>query len=180
MLSRIIYLPNNHYGRTRYPYLPNNNWKKQSRINKTNSESAGIARIAKKSEIGTNHWCVSSGARSHIKFDLSIFVEHEDFNSTVGKAKSNVKFSVVGLGKNRYSINVQSTIFKGISHIPELHLYLLSLRKLTSGGHSANLEAKKVTTYLENRIIVSGPKICDKCVLRTHWTEDQERKVDLA
>ena len=97
-------------------------------------------------------------------FDKSIFVEYEEFNSTVGTAKAYVNLNVVGLGKICCPINGQNIIFGGALHIPELHSNLLSPGKLTSAGLSVNLGPKKVVISRDNRIVATGPKIGDTWV----------------
>ncbi|KAI0994697.1 hypothetical protein K3495_g13484 [Podosphaera aphanis] len=148
--------------------------KKQKKVQDEKSETAGIEWIANdRFEIGTNDWCVDSGATSHMTFDKSIFVEYEEFNSTVGTAKASVNLSVVGRGKICCLLNGQNTIFGGVLHIPELHSNLLSPGKLTSTGLSVNLGAKKVVISRDNRIVATGPKIGDTWVLRSHRAAEQ-------
>lgn len=58
--------------------------------------------------------------------DKSIFIEYENYNSTVGTAKSDVNLSVIGRGKVCCKINGQNKIFEEVLHIPELKSNLLS------------------------------------------------------
>ena len=140
-------------------------WQKKGQD--TKPESAGIAWIANRNiYIGSNDWCVDSGATSHMTYDKSIFVDYEDFSSTVGTAKTDVSLSVVGRGKVCCPINGQNTIFEGVLHIPELHSNLLSPGKLTTAGLSVSLGANMVTISRGEKVVAKGPRIGDTWVLR--------------
>ncbi|POS84578.1 hypothetical protein EPUL_005025, partial [Erysiphe pulchra] len=147
---------------------------KQNGTQKEKSENAGIAWIANKNtNIGIDDWCVDSGATSHMTSDRGIFIEYEDYRSTVGTAKSGISLNVVGRGKISCPINGQKTIFEGVLHIPELSANLLSPGKLTNKGLSVNLGPNEVIINRDRNIVAKGPKIGDTWVLRAHQTKEQ-------
>ena len=140
---------------------------KQKNSKNQNSESAGIAWIAyKNNEIGQRDWCVDSGATSHMTYDRNMFIDYEDFKSTVGTAKASVDLNVVGRGKVCCPINGINTIFDGVLHIPELQSNLLSPGKLTSAGLSVSLGAECVTISRGNKIVAKGLRVGDTWILR--------------
>ncbi|KAI0992616.1 hypothetical protein K3495_g15569, partial [Podosphaera aphanis] len=152
---------------------------KQKKAQDTKPETAGIAWIACGNiNIGTNDWCVDSGATSHMTSDDSIFVEYEKFSSTVGTAKSNLNLHVVGRGKICCPIDGQNVILEGVLHIPELHSNLLSPGKLTSKGLSVNFGAKEVTICRGKKVKARGPKVGDTWILRAYQTEELARRAD--
>ena len=153
--------------------------KKQRGNQKERYENAGVAwMVSKETEIGPDDWCVDSGATSHMTNDRSIFIEYEDFKSTVGTAKTDVNLNVVGRGKICCKINGQNTVFEGVLHIPELHSNLLSPGKLTRSGLKVSLGAKDVTISRDKRVVAKGQKIGDTWVLRAHQAKEIARRVD--
>ncbi|RKF65146.1 hypothetical protein GcM3_125028, partial [Golovinomyces cichoracearum] len=70
--------------------------KKTKGVKGPKAETASTAWTAScKTPIGTNDWCIDSGATSHMTSEKSIFVEYENYTSTVGTAKSGVNLNVV-------------------------------------------------------------------------------------
>ncbi|KAI1001109.1 hypothetical protein K3495_g7091 [Podosphaera aphanis] len=82
---------------------------KQEKAQHAKPETAGIARIACGNiNVGTNDWCVDSGATSNMTSDKSIFVKYENFSPIVGTAKSNLNLHIFGrvnFGAKEVTIN---------------------------------------------------------------------------
>lgn len=112
--------------------------------------------------------------------DRSIFVEFEDFKSTVGTAKSKINLNVIGRGKVIYPTNGVDTIFEEVLHIPELNSNLLFPGKFSSAGLSVNLEPSKVTIDRGTRTVAIGPRVSDTWFLRAYKNQEQALKTKQA
>ena len=76
--------------------------------------------------------------------DRDIFVEYEDYISSVGTANSGVTLNVMGRGKVICPINGQNTSFEDVLYIPELSSNLLTPGKLTGTRPSVSLGPREV------------------------------------
>lgn len=87
--------------------------KKSKKNNESKSEVAGLAwKASNVVAIGENDWCIDSGATSHMTFNRNIFVEYEDYYSSVGTAKIGVNLNVIGRGKVVCPINGIKTVLR--------------------------------------------------------------------
>lgn len=155
------------------------NKKKSYGNTKPNAETAGIAwKVCGVTYIDEKDWCIDSGATSHMTSDRSIFVEYEDFKSTVGTAKNNISLNVIGRGKVVCPINGVNTIFEGVLHIPELSSNLLSPGKLSSAGLSVKLEPNKVVINRGKKTVATGPRVGDTWILRAYRNEETAFKAE--
>ena len=110
--------------------------------------------------------------------DRSIFVEYEDFNSTVGTADKNVNLAVMGRGKVVCPINGVNTIFEGVLHIPDLSSNLLAPGKLSSAGLAVSLEPDKVVISRGKKTVAIGPRVGDTWILCAYKTQEQAYKTE--
>ncbi|RKF60579.1 Retrovirus-related Pol polyprotein from transposon TNT 1-94, partial [Golovinomyces cichoracearum] len=146
---------------------------KQNGAQKDTAENDSIAWMASKNRsIYPDDWCADSGATIHMTSNRSIFIEYENFESTVGTAKANVNLKVVGRGKLCCKIGGKNKIFEGVLYIPELQSKLLSPGKLTSAGLTVNLGPKDITIARNKKVVAKGPRIGDTWVLKTQKSNE--------